>query len=132
MNEELKEKLKFKIAISQMKEKEKMAMNKEKRRISKGIGIAACLVVATTGIVFAKDISNQIYNKYFTGKGVEKAINEGYIENTEMEEQSSDSTIQDEETGKIIEDNETSKKGYLIDLNNSFLYTYLRIDQGGN
>lgn len=51
-----------------------------------------------------------IYNKYFTGKGVEKAINEGYIENTEMEEQKSDSTIQNEETGEIIEDNETSVK----------------------
>ncbi len=51
-----------------------------------------------------------IYNKYFTGKGVEKAINEGYIETTKMEEQKSDSTIQDEETGEIIEDNETSVK----------------------
>lgn len=51
-----------------------------------------------------------IYNKYFTGKGVEKAINEGYIESTKMEEQKSDSTIQNEETGEIIEDNETSVK----------------------
>lgn len=51
-----------------------------------------------------------IYNKYFTGKGIEKAINEGYIENTKMEEQKSDSTIQNEETGEIIEDNETSVK----------------------
>ena len=51
-----------------------------------------------------------IYNKYFTGKGVEKAINEGYIENTKIEEQKSDSTIQNEETGEIIEDNETSVK----------------------
>ena len=51
-----------------------------------------------------------IYNKYFTGKGVEKAINEGYIENTEMEEQKSNSTIQNKETGEIIEDTETSVK----------------------
>lgn len=51
-----------------------------------------------------------IYNKYSTGKGVEKAINEGYIEKTEMEEQKSDSIIQNEETGEIIEDNETSVK----------------------
>lgn len=51
-----------------------------------------------------------IYNKYFTGKGVEKAINEGYIENTEMEEQKSNSTIQNKETGEMIEDTETSVK----------------------
>ena len=85
MNEELKEKLKFKIAISQMKEKEKMAMNKEKRQISKGIGIAACLVVATTGIVFAKDIGN-FFSNLFGGNasdGVQIAVDNGYVEKLE-------------------------------------------------
>lgn len=85
MNEELKEKLKFKIAISQMKEKEKMAMNKEKKKISKGIGIAACLVVATTGIVFAKDIGN-FFTNLFGGNasdGVQTAVDNGYVEKVE-------------------------------------------------
>ena len=88
-------------------------INKKRERTKKilqsTLTVAMCSL-SITGIVFAKDISNQIYNKYFTGKGVEKAINEGYIENTEMKEQSSNSTIQDEETGKIIEDNETKVK----------------------
>ena len=87
MNEELKEKLKFKIAISQMKEKEKMAMNKEKRKISKGIGIAACLVVATTGIVFAKDIGN-FFTNLFGGNasdGVQTAVDNRYVENAETQ-----------------------------------------------
>ena len=75
MNEELKEKLKFKIAISQMKEKEKMAMNKEKRRISKGIGIAACLVVATTGI-FIISVFNCIFKGVFEG-----SRNKGIVRN---------------------------------------------------
>ncbi|MBP3800771.1 MAG: DUF4179 domain-containing protein [Clostridia bacterium] len=85
MNEELKEKLKFKIAISQMKEKEKMVMNKEKRKISKGIGIAACLVVAATGIVFAKDIGN-FFSNLFGGnasEGVQTAVDNGYVEKVE-------------------------------------------------
>lgn len=85
MNEELKEKLKFKIAISQMKEKEKIAMNKGKRKISKGIGIAACLVVATTGIVFANDIGN-FFSNLFGGNssdGVQTAVDNGYVENVE-------------------------------------------------
>lgn len=89
------------------------AINKKSERTKKilqsTLTVAMCSL-SITGIVFAKDISNQIYNKYFTGKGVEKAINEGYVENTKMEEQSSNSTIQDEETGKIIEDNETKVK----------------------
>lgn len=66
--------------------------------------------LSLTGMVFAKDISTKIYNKYFTGKGVETAINEGYVANTEMEEQGSNSTIQNEKTGEIIEDNETTVK----------------------
>lgn len=85
MNEELKEKLKFKIAISQMKEKEKIAMNKGKRKISKGIGIAACLVVATTGIVFANDIG-KFFSNIFGGNasdGVQIAVDNGYVEKLE-------------------------------------------------
>lgn len=82
---------------------------RNKKILQSTLTVAMCSL-SITGIVFAKDISNQIYNKYFTGKGVEKAINEGYIEDTKMEEQSSNSTIQDEETGKIIEDNETKVK----------------------
>lgn len=88
-------------------------INKKHERTKKILQSTLTVVMCSlsiTGIVFAKDISNQIYNKYFTGKGVEKAINEGYVENTKMQEQSSNSTIQDEETGKIIEDNETKVK----------------------
>ncbi|MBO4292986.1 MAG: DUF4179 domain-containing protein [Clostridia bacterium] len=87
MNEELKEKLKFKIAISQMKEKEKMATNKDKRRISKWIGIAACLVFATTGIVFAKDIG-AFFSNLFGGNssdGVQTAVDNGYVEKAETQ-----------------------------------------------
>lgn len=85
MNEELKEKLKFNIAISQMKEKEKIVMNKGKRKISKGIGIAACLVVATTGIVFANDIG-KFFSNIFGGNasdGVQTAVDNGYIQEAE-------------------------------------------------
>lgn len=102
--------VKQKIAISSLLEEEKM---KDKRKISdiiKPMIAASVMIVSLSGIVFAKDISNQIYNKYFTGIGVEKAINEGYIEDTQMDEQNANSTIQNEETGEIIEDNETTIK----------------------
>lgn len=82
---------------------------KTKKILQNTLAVVICCL-SVTGIVFAKDISNQIYNKYHIGKGIETAIDEGYVENIEMEEQSSNSIIQNEETGKIIEDNETKVK----------------------
>lgn len=53
MNEEIKKKLKTKIAISQIKKEEEKAMNQKKKFILKNIGIAACMVISITGVVFA-------------------------------------------------------------------------------
>ena len=53
MNEEIKEKLKTKIAISQIKNEEEKAMNKKENFIFKNIGIAACVLMSLTGVVFA-------------------------------------------------------------------------------
>lgn len=71
----------------------------------------ACLVFST-GIVFAKDISQRIYNFYETGKGVETAINEGYIAENESEyaNSSKEETYSNEDTGIVIEDTETKVK----------------------
>lgn len=102
------ENIKDNIAIENFRE-----INKRKNRIKKIIQSTLTVTIcclSITGLVFAKDISNQIYNKYFTGKGVEKAINEGYVEQTQMQEQASTSTISNEETGEIIEDNGTTVK----------------------
>lgn len=71
MNEDLKEKLKLKIAISQMKEKEKMAMIDKKSKIIKIIGIATCIVGTTTGVVFAKNFG-KIRNYFGIGRGIGK------------------------------------------------------------
>ena len=74
--EENWEALKEKIALSNLLEEENM---KNKGKIIAMIKpmVAACLMlVSLSGIVFAKEIANQIYNQYFTGKGVEKAIHE--------------------------------------------------------
>ena len=53
MNEEIKEKLKIKIAISQIKNEEEKAMNKKEKFVFKNIGIAACVLMSLTGVVFA-------------------------------------------------------------------------------
>lgn len=80
MNDKLKEKLKFNIAIFQMKEEEKLAMNNKKMKFSKGIGVVACLVIATTGVVFAS--SKVIENIWKTPDKVE-VPKDGIIKITE-------------------------------------------------
>lgn len=67
--------------------------------------------LSITGMVFAKDISTKIYNNFFlTGKGIETAMNEGYIENANMDYQNSEATIENTKTGQKIEDAETKIK----------------------
>ena len=69
-------KVKMKIAISNVKE-EDIAMNKSKLNIGKGIGIAACILLSTTGVAFA---TSQIINKFGSNSsdGVQTAINNEY------------------------------------------------------
>ena len=73
MYDDLKEKLKFNIAISQIKEEENLAMNNIKTFI-KGMGIAACFMLATTGVVFAG--SKVIENIWKTPQKVQVLTNE--------------------------------------------------------
>ncbi|MFR3783066.1 MAG: hypothetical protein ACLTXR_04515 [Clostridia bacterium] len=51
-NNKIFEKTKMKIAISNVKE-EDIVMDKRKLNIGKGIGIAACITLSMTGVVFA-------------------------------------------------------------------------------
>lgn len=82
------EKVKFKIAISKIKEEERIAMNKN--FMNKKIGIAACLFLTlSTGIVFAKDIKELVINKFGLGEGIETAVENGYIEVVDMEYEAS-------------------------------------------
>lgn len=53
MSDKIKEKLKMKIAISQIKNEEKKAMDKKEKFVFKNIGIAACVLMSLTGVVFA-------------------------------------------------------------------------------
>ena len=102
------ENIKDNIAIDNFRE---ISRNQEKvkRMLQSSLMVTVCCL-SLTGMVFAKDISTRIYNKFYTGIGIENAINEGYIEKIEMEDQSSITTIKNEETGKTIKDKETKIK----------------------
>lgn len=98
MNEEIKEKLKTKIAISQIKNEEEKAMNKKENFIFKNIGIAACVLMSLTGVVFAG--SKVIENIWKTPEKVQ--ISSGDLEEiTKITEESKQENMTEEKAKEI-------------------------------
>lgn len=98
MNEEIKEKLKTKIAISQIKNEEEKAMNKKGNFIFKNIGIAACVLMSLTGVVFAG--SKVIENIWKTPENVQ--ISSGDLEEiTKITEESKQENMTEEKAKEI-------------------------------
>lgn len=92
MNEEIKKKLKMKIAISQIKSEGEKAMNKNGKFIIKNIGIAACVLISMTGVVFAG--SKVIENIWKTPEKIENAT-------SELTEESKNENITEEQAKEI-------------------------------
>lgn len=98
MNEEIKEKLKTKIAISQIKNEEEKDMNKKENFIFKNIGIAACVLMSLTGVVFAG--SKVIENIWKTPEKVQ--ISSGDLEEiTKITEESKQENMTEEKAKEI-------------------------------
>lgn len=101
MNEDLKNKIKFKIAMIEINKEEKNDM--KRIHFNKKMIVAACtLLTLSTGIVFAKDIEEFIKNSFGLGSGIDTAVKNGYIVTPEMDYIPSD-TIKDNIT-KIKDD----------------------------
>ena len=84
--------------------------NKAKKILQNTLTVTLC-TLSLTGIVFAKDISTKIYDNFFLmGKGIDIATNEGYIENTNMDYELSNTSIENIETGQKIADVDTKIK----------------------
>ena len=98
MNEEIKEKLKTKIAISQIKNEEEKAMNKKENFIFKNIGIAACVLMSLTGVVFAG--SKVIENIWKTPEKVQIS-SEDLEEITKITEESKQENMTEEKAKEI-------------------------------
>ena len=76
-NKKILEKVQMKIAISNVK-KEDIVMKKSKLNILRKLGIAACALLSTAGVVFA---TTSIINKFGpnSSDGAQKAVDSGYI-----------------------------------------------------
>ena len=119
MNDNLKEKLKSNIAISKMKEEEKKAMKNQKINWKKGIGIAACLAIGITGVSYAAVTLDKAERKNASfrgiGEGIDTAVENGYIAETNMDDIEQTASITTEE--QIINDVQVQAKvkNFLMD-----------------
>lgn len=101
--------LKSNIAMENFKEVNRK--NRKRRRILQTTLTVIICGMSITGMVLAKDISTKIYQNFFlTGQGMETAMNEGYIENTNMEYENSEANIENTKTGQKIEATDTKIK----------------------
>ena len=91
-NEKILENVKLKISISNFDEEENLEMKKSNRNIFKIATVACCMLVLTTGVVFAKDIGNFIKNLFGfnVSEGVDTAVNNGFYAEVEKETQSAE------------------------------------------
>ena len=96
MNDKIKEKLKMKIAISQIKNEEEKAMNKKEKFVLKNIGIAACILMSLTGVVFA---GSKVIEKVFKEPKKYESYNELLEEYRQI--QGSQEVTQEDETKAV-------------------------------
>lgn len=78
-NKKIYDRLKMRIAISKINE-EDIVMEKKRLNILKNIGIAACVLLSTAGVVYA---ANMVINKFGpnSSEGSQIAVDNGYIAN---------------------------------------------------
>lgn len=90
--EKILENVKLKISISNFEKEEKIDMKKTSKNILKVVAIACCTILSITGVVFAKDIGDFVKETFWGGatKGVDIAVNNGYIANVNTEYQEAD------------------------------------------
>ena len=113
-NNKIFEKVKMKIAISNSIE-EDLAMKKNKKSIGKSIGIAACVLLSTTGIAFA---TTNLINKFGANSsgGVQTAVENNYVSEVNTEYKTSNNISANIES-------------FLIDDNNFDMTINLKFDE---
>ena len=119
-NKKLKEQIKLKIAISEIEDEGNDVMNKKNFGIANKIAAVVCLCLLTSGIAFAKDIQKYIINKFKLGNGIQTAIENGYIAETNNDYISCNTRVVNPENKELLNDINLKIKidNYLIDDSN--------------
>ena len=86
LTEDIELPLKYKNIIrTTLKEKSKEPIINNKHRMVKILATGCACVIVTTSIVYGKDISNFIQNFFNNSKGIDTAVENGYIEKLDEE-----------------------------------------------
>ncbi len=118
--EKIRKLTKDKITVSNFQKDQNMS-NKNKRINIKKISAVACIcLVLTSGIVFAKDIQEYIINKFKLGRGIQTAVENGYIAETNNDYISYNTNVVNPQNEKLLNDINFGIKinTYLIDNSN--------------
>lgn len=107
--EKIFENVKLKISISNFDEEENIEMKKNNKNIFKIATVACCLLILTTGITFAKDIE-KIIKYYFGDERITEAAEQGYVEDVNMDNINTETTLSKDETEIVVEDINVSGK----------------------
>lgn len=117
-NNELKEKFKFRVAISEIKEENNITHQKHNTFVlKKSILVASAFLILTTGIVFAeniRDICNNFVSQNFTSKKIK------------VSNSSNDTTYQNDESYRFYEDMKYEKGIYYKKVDNYKDYLFYK------
>ena len=132
-NQDLKNKVKFKIIMSEIYDEVKDENNKNSEinmKIYRLVASIALIIFTTTGLVFAEEIQEFIKNKFKLGKGVETAIENGYIVDSDDEYNFCNVKAINKD-GKEIEDIQigVKVKSYLMDNSNLSIEMKFKYDE---
>lgn len=128
--ERIRQMTKDKITVSNFQKDQNMS-NKNRRLSIRKIASVACIcLVLTSGIVFAKDIQEYIINKFKLGKGVQTAIENGYIAETNNDYISCNTNVVSPQSEELLNDINLGIKinTYLLDNSNLSLEIKYKYD----
>lgn len=96
-NEKILENVKLKISISNFTEKETIEIKRNNKNIFKITTVACCILVLTTGVVFANFIKY-----YFGNKTLDKAAESGYVGEINSNVVEKETTLVNDNTGTVV------------------------------
>lgn len=100
------------------------------RNIKVVLATSCCSLMLVSGIVFAKDIQEYIINKFKLGKGIQTAVENGYIAETNNDYLSHNTNVVNPQSKKLLNDINLGIKinTYLIDNSNLSLEIKYKFD----
>lgn len=128
-NNDIKNRVIFKIAMSEIQdENTPIKINLINKKY---ITIACVYLILTSGVVFAKDIENFIKDKFALGKGVQTAVENGYIGHSNNDFVKSEVTVTKEDNKEILDTFDVRIKtcDFIVDDKNMSIELEIKFDE---